>query len=155
MFIIKPLTVDPATEVTNLTVPMDDVYPAWDALLLYQRGDIVTTGSGESQKIWEARHAVVQPIDTSSSLPSLYNQGMDPTQKNVVGRTNEGALVPNATEYQYFGEGWWRDATDDKYLANRYRMFDQNPAFYTESDVNISFTIKPTGIWSGVSAIIM
>lgn len=151
MYIIKPLTIDPATEVTNLSVPMDDVYPAWDALLLYQQGDIVVTGTGETQKIWEARHAVVTPIDQSSSLPNLYNQGVDPLQTNVVGRNNDGSLVANATEYNHFGEGWWRDATEDKYLANRYRMFDPNPAFYTESDVNIVFTIKPTGIWSGVA----
>jgi hypothetical protein len=105
-------------------VPMDDVYPAWDALFQYQRGDIVVTGEGETQKIWEARHSVVTPIDRSSSLPNLYNQGMDPLQTNVVGRNNDGSLVANATEYNYFGEGWWRDATDDKYLANRYRMFD-------------------------------
>lgn len=147
MFIIKPITIDPETEVTELSVPLDDVYPAWDSNLLYNRGVIVTT----PDKIWEARHSAVTPIDTSSSLPVLYNQGIDPAQTNVVGRTNEGALIPNATEYNHFGESWWRDATEDKYLANRYRMFDINPAHYTETDAAIRFTVKPSSLWSGVA----
>lgn len=151
MHIIKPIVIEPDTDVSELSVPMDDVYEAWSPLVRYNKKTIVTTGEGEDQKIWEARHDIVPPIDPSSSLPPLYNEGVDPTQTNVVGRTNEGSLISNATEYHYFGEGWWRDATEDKYLQNRFRMFDPNPAHYTETDVNISFSLKPSELWSGVA----
>lgn len=151
MLIIEPYSVDTAVDILAINVPEDDAYPAWSAAVRYSEGEVVTTGSGESLQIWQARLGSVAPLDAGSGLPALYNEAIDPTGANTVGRDNAGALLPNATEYQHFGELWWRDATDDGYLSNRFRMFDPNPARVTRSANPIEFDIRPQTPWSGIA----
>jgi hypothetical protein len=151
MLIIEPYSVDTAVDILAINVPEDDAYPAWSAAVRYSEGEVVTTGSGESLQIWQARHGSVAPIDSGSGLPTLYNESIDPTAANTVGRDNAGTLLPNATKYQNFGEPWWRDATDDGYLSNRFRMFDPNPARVTHSANPIQFDIRPQTPWSGIA----
>jgi hypothetical protein len=151
MLIIEPYSVDTAVDILAINVPEDDAYPAWSAAVRYSEGEVVTTGSGESLQIWQARLGSVAPIDSGSGLPALYNEAIDPTGANTVGRDSAGTLLPNATEYQHFGELWWRDATDDGYLSNRFRMFDPNPARVTRSANPIEFDIRPQTPWSGIA----
>ncbi|MFD2112565.1 hypothetical protein [Thiorhodococcus fuscus] len=151
MWVLEPLGVDTGADILAISVPGDDAYPAWSASVRYPAGSVVTTGADETLQIWEARYGSVAPISSGSALPDLYNDSIDPAGVNTIGRDNAGDLVDSATAYQHFGERWWRDATNDGYLANRFKMFDTNPSNITRSSSDILFDIRPQGAWSGIA----
>lgn len=142
MYIVIPYQIDPEQDVIETSVPDDPEYPQWNSLDTYQQNQIVTTGQDEFKKYWKARYGEVYPKDPESNLPVLNNTNIDPRKTNRVGYDNDGNLIPNAMEYQHFGEPWWDDVSTDKSIFNKYKMFNISPTLVTITDGYIEFKLK-------------
>lgn len=151
MIIFDPYKWDPETDVKSTNVPEDDPYLIWNSGTRYISGSIVTTGTGENQKTWQAQYGVINPSILGSSVPVLYNEAKDPTKSNLVGYYNDGSPLPNKDKYQHVGEQWWLDATGNNFLENRYRMFNPNPSQKTTNKSEILVQVSPAEAWDSLA----
>ena len=143
-YVIPPYEFKIPDDILYTNVPADAGYDAWSSAQTYNIGDVATTPG----KVWVSQFARVVPLDQTSGLPSLYNEGIDPEGANQVGLKNDGSFIPNRLGYTNLGQAWWVDVTDDPYFANRYRMFSDSASQVTEHPDKIEVEVRPQEPWN-------